>query len=203
MKRKNVAFWVTRTGLMLALALIAQAIRLVIPAVPTLVVGSLVNTTLIVATGMVGLSSALVIAIVTPVVALLQGFLPHVLMVPGVMVGQIVLVVIYYYMSKLAYGEKLVPYGLNRWCAMITAAIAKFTSLYFLVIKWLLPLVITAKTTELSDKLVAEQVATQTQKIYATISAAFTWPQLINALIGGALALIILAILEKAVPKRE
>ena len=70
---------VTRTGLILAVTLILQGLRLVIPIPPQVsmfVVGSLVNACLIVAVLTVGRRAGLVVAACTPVFAWLEGMLP-------------------------------------------------------------------------------------------------------------------------------
>jgi len=70
---------VTRTGLILAVTLILQGLRLVIPIPPQVsmfVVGSLVNACLIVAVLTVGRWAGLVVAACTPVFAWLEGMLP-------------------------------------------------------------------------------------------------------------------------------
>ena len=70
---------VTRTGLILAVTLILQGLRLVIPIPPQVsmfVVGSLVNACLIVAVLTVGPPGRLVVAACTPVFAWLEGMLP-------------------------------------------------------------------------------------------------------------------------------
>ena len=70
---------VTRTGLILAVTLILQGLRLVIPIPPQVsmfVVGSLVNACLIVAVLLIGRRAGLVVAGCTPVFAWLEGMLP-------------------------------------------------------------------------------------------------------------------------------
>ena len=70
---------VTRTGLILAVTLILQGLRLVIPIPPQVsmfVVGSLVNACLLVAVLLIGRRAGLVVAGCTPVFAWLEGMLP-------------------------------------------------------------------------------------------------------------------------------
>ena len=70
---------VTRTGLILAVTLILQGLRLVIPIPPQVsmfVVGSLVNACLIVAVLLIGRRAGLVVAACTPVFAWFEGMLP-------------------------------------------------------------------------------------------------------------------------------
>lgn len=69
----------TRTGFILAVTLILQGLRLVIPIPPQVsmfVVGSLVNACLLVAVLLIGRRAGLVVAGCTPVFAWLEGMLP-------------------------------------------------------------------------------------------------------------------------------
>ena len=82
---------VTRTGLILAVTLILQGLRLVIPIPPQVsmfVVGSLVNACLIVAVLTVGRRAGLVVAACTPVFAWLEGMLPFFPFVCGGALGK-------------------------------------------------------------------------------------------------------------------
>lgn len=70
---------ITGTALLLALALVAQSIRLFVPLPPIVsvfLVGSIVSTTEVLAAWIYGWKAGLSIALITPLVALLQGFLP-------------------------------------------------------------------------------------------------------------------------------
>ena len=80
----------TRTGLLLALTLVFQSLRFLIPLPPwmsTFLIGSLVNAALLVALQALGLRSALLIACVTPVVAWLQQLLPLLVFILPVALG--------------------------------------------------------------------------------------------------------------------
>lgn len=69
----------TRTGLILAVTLILQGLRLVIPIPPQVsmfLVGALVNACLIVAALSIGRRAGLAVALCTPVFAWLEGMLP-------------------------------------------------------------------------------------------------------------------------------
>lgn len=77
----------TGTAMLLAIALLAQSLRLIIPIPPQVslfVIGSLVSTCIIVATWRFGFKSGLAIAWVTPVVAYLQGIMLPIL--PAILV---------------------------------------------------------------------------------------------------------------------
>ena len=71
---------ITGTGLLLAVALLAQSLRLMFPFIPNQVsmflIGSITSATFVLATWRYGWKNGLVIAWVAPVVAHLQGMLP-------------------------------------------------------------------------------------------------------------------------------
>ena len=71
---------ITGTGLLLAVALLAQSLRLIFPFIPNQVsmflIGSITSATFVLATWRYGWRNGLVIAWIAPVVAHLQGMLP-------------------------------------------------------------------------------------------------------------------------------
>lgn len=88
-------YTVTRTGLLLAVTLLLQGIRLLLPIPPQVsmfLIGSLVNACLILAVLKVGWKSGLVVACITPVFAWLEGMLPFLPFIIPVAVGNSVLV---------------------------------------------------------------------------------------------------------------
>ncbi len=176
---KTIQF-ITRTAILLALTLVFQSLRVIIPIpkpVDQFIVGSLVNLCLMVAAVVVGIKGGLIIAVLAPVVAFLQGFLPpFVVMIPIIALGNAVIVFVF-----ASYYEK------NRIVAWIAGSILKFLALYILVVKLALPFFIAPQLQE--PKLSA---------ISGTLSLNFSWPQLVTALIGGAVALVVLPLLQKA-----
>ena len=94
-----------------------------------------------------------------------------------VAVGNLVLVLVLHF---LAGGKKL---GAMSYVAVAVAAVAKFAALWVLIVKLVLP------TLGLAEKQVA------------MLSASFSWPQLVTALIGGVLAVTIAPAIRKAVKK--
>ena len=66
---------ITGTGLLLAVALLAQSLRLIFPFIPNQMSGAITSATLVLATWHYGWKNGLVIAWITPVVAYLQGML--------------------------------------------------------------------------------------------------------------------------------
>ena len=84
-------------------------------------------------------------------------------------------------------GKKLV----KQIIAWVAAAAAKFAALYAIVV-WLICGV-------LSESLIA--AGTMKPPMVQALPATFSWPQLITALIGGAVALLITPVLRKALHK--
>ena len=181
MNKKN--RWITETAVMLALLVSLQALT---KPMGQLVTGSCVNTVLAVSALVGGLSCGLTVALISPILAFLLGIAPQILTVPAIMVGNSVFVVL---LSLLAdksgrnIGKQLV--------AWIAAAAAKFVSLYAIVV-WLICGV-------LSENLLASGV--MNAPMLKALPATFSWPQLFTALIGGAVALLIVPVVRKALHK--
>ena len=175
--------WITETAVMLALLVSLQALT---KPMGQLVTGSCVNAVLAVSALVGGLSCGLTVALISPVLAFLLGIAPQILTVPAIMVGNSVFVVL---LSLLAdksgrnIGKQLV--------AWIAAAAAKFVSLYAIVV-WLICGV-------LSENLLASGV--MNAPMLKALPATFSWPQLFTALIGGAVALLIVPVVRKALHK--
>jgi hypothetical protein len=172
---KSVKF-ITRTGILLALTVLFQSLRILIPFMPAnisqYVVGSLVNLCLIVAAVMVGIKGGLIIAAVAPVIAFLQGFTPSPVLVLPIALGNIVLVAA----VSLLYVKNPVP-------AFASGAVLKFVTLYISVVKTALPFFMPSAP----------------EKMRAVLSVQFSWPQLVTAVIGGIIAAGVLTALKKVI----
>ena len=175
--------WITETAVMLALLVCLQALT---KPMGQLVTGSCVNTVLAVAALVGGLNCGLVVALCSPVLAYLLGIAPQILTVPAIMVGNTVFVVLLSWLADKT-GKNIV----RQVFAWIAAAAAKFAALYAIVV-WLICGV-------LSESLLA--AGTLKAPMLKALPATFSWPQLITALIGGAVALIITPVLRKALHK--
>jgi hypothetical protein len=176
--------WITETAVMLALLISLQAIT---KPMGQLVTGSCVNTILAVATLVAGLSSGLTIALISPVLAFLLGIAPQILTVPAIMIGNSIYVVL---LSALA--DKSGKNMAKQVIAWLVAAAAKFAALYAVVV-WLICGV-------LSENLLASGMLKA--PMLKALPATFSWPQLVTALIGGAVALLIVPVLRKALKKQ-
>jgi len=89
--------WITRTGILLAIALVFQ-----MGGFPQLITGPLVNTILYLSAMIVGWPSGVLIGIFTPVIAAIRGILPPPLapLIPFIALGNAVLVVLFYWLKS-------------------------------------------------------------------------------------------------------
>ena len=175
--------WITETAVMLALLVCLQALT---KPMGQLVTGSCVNAVLAVSALVGGLSCGLVVALCSPVLAYLLGIAPQILTVPAIMVGNAVFVLL---LSLLA--DKTGKSILKQVIAWVAAAVAKFAALYGIVVLLICGV--------LSEKLLASGV--MKPPMLNALPATFSWPQLITALTGGAVALAITPVLRKALHK--
>lgn len=172
--------WITETAVLLALLIVLQAVT---KAFGQLVTGSCVNAVLAVAVLLAGMSSGITIAILSPVLAYLLGIAPQLVTVPAIMVGNTVFVVL---LRVITRGQSK-PLG-TQIAAWLAAAAAKFAVLYVLVAKIICGLA--------SAPLLAS--GTLKEPMLKMLPTMFAWPQLITALIGGGVALLIVPVLRKA-----
>ena len=166
--------WITETAVMLALLITLQTIT---KPLGQIVTGSCVNAILALTTLVAGLYSGLTVAVVSPVMAFLLGIAPMPLTVLPIMVGNACYVAVLFFI----YNAK--PLSKPFWTqplALVAAATVKFGVLYLLVVRVICTFVANAPK---------------------ALPAMFTWPQLITALVGGAVALLIAPMLRKALQK--
>ena len=175
--------WITETAVMLALLVALQALT---KPMGQLVTGSFVNAVLAVTVLLAGLSSGITVALISPILAYLLGIAPQLLTVPAIMVGNTVYVLLLYFIAGKD-SKKIVRQAL----AWFSAAVAKFAALYTIVV-WLICGVF-AESLQASGVLKAPMLK--------VLPATFSWPQLFTALIGGAVALLIVPVLRKALRK--
>ena len=175
--------WITETAIMIALLVTLQALT---KPMGQLVTGSCVNAVLAISALVGGMSCGAVVALVSPVMAFLLGIAPQVLTVPAIMAGNTVYVVLLCLLADKS-GKNIV----KQIIAWIAAAVAKFAVLYAIVVGLICGL--------LSESLLASGALKA--PMLKALPATFSWPQLITALIGGAVALIIVPVLRKALHK--
>ncbi len=168
--------WITQTAALLALLIILQ---LATRSAGQLVTGSCVNAVLALAALIAGLSSGLTVAVLSPFLAFALGVGPKLLpIVPAIAVGNAALVALICLFAR----KGLSP--ARRAAATAAAAAGKFALLYLLVVQLLC------------------RVLTLNEKQIATFSAMFSWPQLVTALIGTAVAMCAAPVIQKAL-RRE
>jgi hypothetical protein len=172
--------WITETAVLLALLIVLQWVT---KPLGQFVTGSCVNAVLAVAALMVGLSSGLTVALVSPVCAYLLGIAPNMVAVPAIMAGNAVFILALALLCGKALWRKI--------AAWLVAAAAKFAVLYTLVVVLICG--------PLSGSLL--EAGLMKKPMIAVMTASFSWPQLVTALIGGALALILVPVLKKALRK--
>jgi len=178
MKNKR-TLYIVQTAVMLALLL---AVQFFTRAFSTFVTGSLVNLILLVSVFMIGLGGGLTIALISNFCAFLMGVGPaFIQIVPFVAVGNAILVVIAWlvrnYIAQRDIKKKAVATA-----GLVVASIAKMLFLWIGLVIIILPLIPGLKPAQIS-----------------IIGSAFTWPQLVTALTGSVLALIIVPILKRAI----
>ena len=175
--------WITETAIMLALLVTLQALT---KGFGQFVTGSCVNAVLAVAALVGGLGCGLTVALISPVLAFLLGIAPQILTVPAIMVGNSVYVVLMFVLADRS-GKKLA----KQVVAWLAAAAAKFAALYAIVVGLICGV--------LSESLLA--AGTLKPPMLKALPATFSWPQLVTALIGGAVALLMVPVLRKALKK--
>ena len=180
--RKNVR-WITETAVMLALLIALQALT---KPLGQLVTGSCVNAVLAISVLLAGLGSGITVAVISPVLAYLLGIAPQILTVPAIMVGNAIYVVLLNVLADKT-GKNLVKQAI----AWVVAAAAKFAALYLIVVKIICGV--------LSENLLA--AGTLKAPMLNALPATFSWPQLFTALIGGAVGLLIVPVIRKAMHK--
>ncbi len=179
--QKNIR-WITTTAALIALLVALQWSTSFTQAFAgQYITGSCVNAVLAVAALVGGLYSGVVVALLSPFCAFLLGIGPKLIqIVPGIAAGNLVFVLAMY----LLMGKKNLPIW-QCGVSLVVSAALKFITLFILVNKLIVPL--------MGEMLKPQQIA--------TFGAMFSWPQLVTALIGGTLALLITPILKKALKK--
>jgi hypothetical protein len=165
---KNIRF-ITRTAIILALTIVFQTLGRFIPLGQNsqFVVGPLVNACLVIATGVVGLGAGALIAIISPFGAILTGAAVPLALAPFIALGNFVLVLFFYLLFKK-----------NIVAGVITGSVIKFAVLLASINIFVEIMGIPGKKAEV-------------------LLWAFSWPQLITALVGGFIALGVIAALKK------
>lgn len=169
--------WITTTAMLLALLITLQWATAGTQAFAgQYITGTCVNAVLAVAALSGGFWCGAVVALASPFCAFLLGIGPKLLpIVPGIAAGNLVLVAL---LHLLVGKQKNL---LIKGAGAVAASVAKFLTLFLLVNKVIVPW--------LGDTIPAKQAQ--------TFAVMFSWPQLVTALLGCALALSLLPLLSK------
>lgn len=172
--------YITQTAVMLALLI---SVQILTRAFGQLVTGSLVNLILLVSVFMIGIYGGLTVAVISPILAFLAGIGPaFIQIIPFIAIGNALFVTVAWLISKNYMAKLNIKDVVISSLGLIAASISKFLFLWIGIIMIALPIIPGIK-----------------EKQIAVISASFSWPQLITALIGSALAMVILPQLKKAI----
>lgn len=177
---KGKTLWITRTAVFIALLVVLQAATTALG--NTMITGSVVNMLLIVSVMTCGMISGITVAVISPIMAKIIGIGPLWSLIPFIVAGNITLVLIWHFIGNRHWGHK---YS-SRIAALVIAAVAKFLVLYFGIVKMAIPLFLGLPQPQAS-----------------IISNMFSIPQLITALLGGAVALLVLTPLRRAIKERR
>lgn len=143
-----------------------------------IVTGSLVNFILIIATLTAGIAGGTAVAILSPFLAFSIGIgTPILQIVPMIALGNLAVVLLFGLLFKTLHTSEWLKWIIS----ILVSAVVKFLVLYIGIVRVILPLL-----TALPPKQAA------------AISATFSVPQLITALIGGFIAFIVVPLVQKA-----
>jgi len=174
--------WITRTAILLALLVVLQALT---KPLGQLVTGSCVNAVLAVAVLVSGVWSGVTVALISPVLAYLLGIAPMPLTVPVIMAGNAVYVLVLWWIA----GRHSALF--RKIAGWLCASVAKFAVLYLLVAKLICGLLASG----------LQESGVLKPAMLTALPVTFGWPQLITALIGGAVALAVTPVIRKALDR--
>lgn len=169
---------IARTGILLALTVVFQYVGRFIPLGPNsnFIVGPLVNASLLVSTVAAGIWGGLVISVAAPLFAALTTTTPVapflLVFSPFIAAGNFILVLIFYLLRKK-----------NAWLAIAAGAVLKFVVLFG----------------GLHIMLNFREVPANMQNM---LKFMFGWPQMVTAIIGGVIAVVVLKALRKQLQNR-
>lgn len=164
--------FITRTALLLAVAVAFQLLGRVLGPYNNFIVGPVVNAVLIISTAVAGFWSGAAIAIIAPLISAFTNkaaIAPLILAFsPFIILGNIIIVTAFHLLQKKSEIVAVIIGTVTKF-AFLFAAISIFTS-----------------------------IVKMQPKVAASLTNLFSWPQLVTALIGGALAIVVLAAVGKS-----
>lgn len=172
--RPSQVVWIAEAGLLIALLVVVQLLTFAIPKgvpiVSQLFTGSLVNLVLIVGAGSVGFSGTAIAAVLSPVLAYAFGQMVFPQMIPVVALGNLIIVAV----TWAFFGRASRNPGTDI-LGIVLGAVLK-TAFLWAATAWIMAPIFFAAKAAVGQKLVLM----------------FSWPQMVTALIGGGLALLVL-----------
>lgn len=125
---------IVRGALLIALALVLQSLRLLVPIPPlasAFIIGTLVHLMLVVTLKANGMATACLLAFLLPLTAYTQGQLLFPFLIPVVWLGNLLFIILLHYLSKNRKLEVFLPalvkavvMGLAAWLAMYFIAVS-------------------------------------------------------------------------------
>jgi hypothetical protein len=175
MERKINTRFITRTALLLAIVIVFQLLGRFMGPYNNFIVGPIVNAVLIIATAASGLWSGTAIAVIAPIVSALTNkaaIAPIILAFsPFIAAGNFIIVLSFSLLMKK-----------SKVAGVITGAIVKFAFLYGAIT-------------------VFAGLMNLKPKVASSLTTLFSWPQLVTALVGGVIALIVIKLMGKQLGK--
>jgi len=178
--RGNV-LWITRTAIFTALLITMQLVTT--PLGNQFVTGSVNNLIMIVSLLVCGPATGIVVGIISPLCVSLIGFGPAFPpLVPFIALGNAVFILAWFFLRKLNKSDKPgMRHNTINCLIAVGAAAIKFLTLYTTIVKFAMPFLLDLNEAQ-----------------SAVLGLAFSYPQIITAIIGGAIALAISPRLQKA-----
>jgi hypothetical protein len=182
MYTKSKIMQISRTAVLIALIIVWQAVSAQFG--NTIVTGSGVNLILIVSAAVAGLPSALAVACVSPFMARLFGIgVTFWALIPFVALGNAAIVLVWHFLTRVARFKNVY---FSYIISLILGAAFKFAVLYLGIVVFAVPVILRLP-----------------EKQAAAISVVFSYPQLVTASIGGAVACAVLPLLTRALKTNE
>ena len=129
-------------------------------------------------------------AVISPMCAFLLGIAPNFITVAPIMLGNSLYVLLLWLLGRK--GKAL----WQRAVALVSASVVKFATLYVLVVQ----IICGAASGDLLGKKIGS-VVVLAPPMLQMLPVMFSWPQLVTALIGGVLSLLLMPVLRKALHK--
>lgn len=182
-KKRNSIFWVAQAGLLIALLVVVQLLTFLmpksVPLIGQLFTGTLVNLVLIVGAGSVGFAGTAAAAVLSPVLAFAFGQMVFPPMIPVVAIGNLVIVAVTW--AVFVHETRRPPKNSSvfRMAGIVCGAAAKTAFLWLATVLLVVPVFFGGKPA-----------------VAQVLSLMFSWPQLVTAMVGGALALVVLRFIQ-------